>query len=320
MEQSADTAAEKPENRAMFDANMVDRTARFLGVNGQTPPTADRILRNYSEYQEAYEEARQPETQEEREKRMAAAKALLGDLKKSTQKSFVGKLKSFFVGNSKEYNDAFAAMEGLANGTLDPQQAKEAIRKYLDLRGNKVRDHQYGRDRFDAMMKGLALVSRPKEFENFCQDLTEARQYRSKGAYKGKVDPADYQPGAREAERGTATREQDIQRINADSLDGRFYRKSDDFFAKLRNAKQSTPELEQFALEHPGVREAAREIATKNGLEINIPKSPTGLSDDLKGKLREQESNVRLYAGLPPKQAEQTREQRAPEGPTRQGP
>ena len=300
MNESIGYAANSPQNRAMFDPKMVDGTANLLGLNGNNPPSHARIMRNYSEYQEAYEQTKEAETSEAKQARMREAKALLTDLKKSTQKSFVGRIKSFFVGNSKEYNNALAAMESVAQGG-DPAQAKDAIKKYLDLRGNKVRDHQYGRDRFDAMMKGLALVSRPKEFENFCQDLTEARQARSNGAYKGKLDPMDYQPAeVREA----AMRQQDIERIKVDSKGGISNRQTADFFSKLRKATKATPELEEYALVHPGVRDAARKIAQQKGLRINIPKTPTGLDKNLTGELEKLDANAREWAKLSQEQRE----------------
>ena len=300
MDDSVDYAANSPQNRALFDPKMVDGTANLLGLNGNNPPSHARIIRNYSEYRDAYRETRQAETEEAKQMRMREAKSLLNDLKKSTQKSFVGRIKSFFVGNSKEYNNALAAMESVAQGG-DPAQAKDAIKKYLDLRGNKVRDHQYGRDRFDAMMKGLALVSRPKEFENFCQDLTEARQARSNGAYKGKLDPMDYQPAeVREA----AMRQQDIERIKVDSNGGISNRQTADFFSNLRKAKKATPALEEYALVHPGVRDAARKIAQEKGLRINIPKTPTGLDENLTGKLEKLGANAQEMAKLSQEQRE----------------
>ena len=300
MDDSVDSAANLPQNRAMFDPKMVDGTANLLGLNGNNPPSHARIIRNYSEYRDAYEQTKEAETPEARQTRMREAQSLLTDLKNSTQKSFMGKLKSFFVGNSKEYNNALAAMENVAQGG-DPAQAKDAIKKYLDLRGNKVRDHQYGRDRFDAMMKGLALVSRPKEFENFCQDLTEARQARSNGAYKGKLDPMDYQPAeVREA----AMRQQDIERIKVDSNGGISNRQTADFFSNLRKATKATPELEEYALVHPGVRDAARKIAQEKGLRINIPKTPTGLDENLTGKLEKLGANAQEMAKLSQTQRE----------------
>lgn len=294
-------------NRALFQPNAVDNTAKLLGLSGKYPPSPDRILRNYDEYREAYQEISQKprESEETVNKRMEAAKTLLEELKESQQKSTAGKLKTFFVGNSKEYKNALEALENLAKGG-DPAPAKRAIRDYLDLRGDKVRDHQYGRDRFDAMMKGMKLLMRPKEFENFCTDLTEARQYRSKGAYKGKVDPADYditpREKAPEVDSDEVERQKDIRRIEEDALRlGGMGREMSNFFIDLRNAKEATPELESYLLRHPGVRNTAREIVEQTGLSINIPKTPTGLGEDLTEKLQAQEQKARSMAGLPPK-------------------
>lgn len=300
--------------RNLFEPDLVEGTGKLLGLSGKNPPSLNRIGRNFDEYKEAYQDisanGREPESVWG--PRMEAAKNLLADLKRSQQKSFTGSLKSFFVGNSKEYKKAYEALESLTRGG-NPEEAKKAIRDYLDLRGNKVRDHQYGRDRFDTMMRAMKLVSRPKEFENFCADLTEARQSRAKGAYKGRVNPADYDRTPREREtetrgretetrgRNTQTRESqkgsaqwqaDMRRIEADSRGG-LGRSNYDFFQTLRNAREATPALENYAREHPGVREAARAIAERNGLKINIPQTPQGLTDDLAKKLQAQQKDAR---------------------------
>ena len=127
---------------------------------------------------------------------------LIGDLKQSTQKSFAGKLKSWFVGNSEQYKNAYGAMRRLAyDDKLTPEEkdkAKKDIKEYLTLRGKKVRDHQYGRDRFDAFMKGLATVMEPQEFKDYCEEVNQIRSQIDK-AGKSKIDPETYKtPEARQ--------------------------------------------------------------------------------------------------------------------------
>ena len=131
---------------------------------------------------------------EQREQKRADTKGLVERLKGTTSKSFVGKLKSFFVGNSKEYDKAFEAMQKFSEGKLSPDKAKEAIKNYLDIRKDKVRDHEYGRDRFNLMMQGLQTVMEPSEFAEYCKDVDKARTERSKGKYHDVTHPEDYYP------------------------------------------------------------------------------------------------------------------------------
>lgn len=105
---------------------------------------------------------------------------LVHQLETSTSKSFTGKLKSIFVGNSKQYKAALKAMKDLAGGTVkdpvDMTKAKQAIVDYILVRGGKERDHQYGRDRFDAFMKGLGEVMTPQEFLRCCREVNKRRE------------------------------------------------------------------------------------------------------------------------------------------------
>ena len=190
--------ASKKEFVELFHADMINKTADFFGVTWKMPPTPDYTVNRVGELQGA----REQEMQERRE----SAKVLVDQLKKSAQKSFTGKLKSFFVGNSKEYKEALQAMQNFADGKGNPAEARDKISKYLDLRGNKVRDHQYGRERFDAMLSGLALVTSKEEFEKRCGAIDEARRVRSKGTYTGTIDPEKYSPEAQKQAR-EATRE-----------------------------------------------------------------------------------------------------------------
>ena len=172
-----------------------DFRARFGQMNGQavynfffdTDKTTNEEKR--CDFKRLLEKATGELTEAER--RRAENEKLVGDLRQSTQKSFFGKLKSFFVGNSKEYKTAFAAVQGLAAGTMDKTEAANAIKAYLDIRKDKVRDHQYGRDRFDAMMKSLATVMEPLEFVQYCKDVDDSRRARDKN-YRGITDPNQF--------------------------------------------------------------------------------------------------------------------------------
>ena len=149
-----------------------------------------------TEFKERYDtKVREAAKEVEAQKECDRYRNLLGDLDRSTQKSFTGKLKSWFVGNSQEYKDAYAAMETLAySPEITPyrkDQAKEDIMKYLSLRGKKVRDHQYGRERFNAFMKGLAMAMEPKEFGDFCEQINASRNALDKNN-KALVSAKDY--------------------------------------------------------------------------------------------------------------------------------
>ena len=123
----------------------------------------------------------------------AQTKKLLADIKKTQSKSITSKIKTFFNGNSKEYDNALKAMEDLSRGKISKGQAKDSIMAYLDIRKDKVRDHQYGRDRFDGFMQSLQSIMEPKEFEGYCRSVDAARRQRDP-SYQGKTHPEDYMP------------------------------------------------------------------------------------------------------------------------------
>ena len=64
----------------------------------------------------------------------AQTKKLLADIKKTQSKSITSKIKTFFNGNSKEYDNALKAMEDLSRGKISKEQAKDSIIAYLDIR------------------------------------------------------------------------------------------------------------------------------------------------------------------------------------------
>ena len=162
--------------------------------------TAEKPMEQFRELYDRQSERLAPQIQARQER--WRLRELIRDLKQSTQKSFVGKLKSWFVGNSEQYKDAYGAMRRLAyDDKLTPEEkdkAKKDIKEYLNLRGKKVRDHQYGRDRFDAFMKGLATVMEPQEFKDYCEEVNQIRSQIDKTG-KSKIDPETYKtPEARQ--------------------------------------------------------------------------------------------------------------------------
>lgn len=169
-------------------ANMVDPpTYKAQGA------TAGKPMEQFQELYDRQVKDLGPKIQARKER--WRLRELIGDLKQSTQKSFTGKLKSWFVGNSEQYKAAYKAMKDLAyNKDITPEEtndAKDKIKQYLTLRGKKVRDHQYGRDRFNAFMKGLATVMEPKEFGAFCNQINAERNAIDKNN-KARVDPEQY--------------------------------------------------------------------------------------------------------------------------------
>ena len=155
--------------------------------------TAEKPMEQFRELYDRQSERLAPEIQARQER--WRLRELMRDLKQSTQKSFTGKLKSWFVGNSNEYKEAYDAMGDLAYDKDMPEEkrteAKEKIKKYLNLRGKKVRDHQYGRHRFDAFMKGLATVMEPQEFKDYCEQINASRKALDKNN-KALVSAKDY--------------------------------------------------------------------------------------------------------------------------------
>ena len=121
--------------------------------------------------------AAQFEREQQQKARMGG---LVTDLENSTQKSIFGKIKSIFVGNSQQYENALGAMKALSKGKVNSPErkaaAKKAIKDYIFARGDKVRDHQYGRDRFDAFMKGLGEIMTPQEFMQCCREVNQKRE------------------------------------------------------------------------------------------------------------------------------------------------
>ena len=75
---------------------------------------------------------------------------------------------------------------------------KKTSRSISTSAAKKVRDHAYGRDRFDAFMKGLATVMEPQEFKDYCEEVNQIRSKIDK-AGKSKIDPETYKtPEARQ--------------------------------------------------------------------------------------------------------------------------
>ena len=235
-------------------------------------------------------------TAKEMDSKKARFTELVGKLEQSTHKSFVGRLKSFFVGNSKEYETALKAMKGLRDGTISNEQAKKDIKAYLNLRGNKVRDHQYGRDRFDALMSGLSTIMEPKEFKAYCGEIDEMRREKSNNKYKMKTEPDAFKT------RGQAARDHDLLADESRMRDAMKDRETqekqrDEDYWKLKQLVQfgirkqfgmmkngivdremgntlnedRKASMEFYLQRNPSVREEAKRIVDQFKLDIKVP-------------------------------------------------
>lgn len=220
-------------------------------------------------------------------------KAILKDLEATKSSSFTAKIKSFFVGNSKEYNRAIKALEDASTGSIPKEEAARAIKDYLDIRKNKVRDHQYGRDRFDGMMMGLRTLMDPQEFADYCKDVDAARHERDKN-YNDKTVPAAYKTEKERAyenevrEKENALKEKqrlenlkleeakkDPDRLKADLESGKYrVQRNEKFLNHLRNLNsqntQAVKDAENYITEHPTVRAEAMKLNKELGLNLDI--------------------------------------------------
>lgn len=214
-------------------------------------------------------------------------KDILKELKTTTSKSLTGKIKSFFVGNSKEYDNAMKALEGATNGTMSKEDAALQVMAYLDIRKDKVRDHEYGRDRFDGMMRGLRTLMKPEQFKAYCLSVDDSRKQRDPN-YKGVTNPEDYmspEERAQEREKAAKAKEAqqdklDAERIAKDAQDPERAAKNEKFLnwlkADMRRNMSPKERLnaEEYVTNHPGVREQAQKISEARGLDLDVPKPP----------------------------------------------
>jgi len=202
LDEEAKKRSEEIKNSAQFQAVIGSMSGEeiyyYLGQKEEGKKYPDKPIK-FTEFAQKYAERKKELAREvEQEKRAQAQRqrmsGLVTTLENSTSKSFTGKLKSFFVGNSQQYKNALGAMKALSEGKIHKKEtmdkAKEAIKDYILARGGKVRDHAYGRDRFDAFMKGLGEIMEPQEFVDLCKDVNAKRIDNGEQT----LDPLDYLP------------------------------------------------------------------------------------------------------------------------------
>ena len=311
-EKMADQIKSSDVFRAVTDPLTRKQVCELLGKEKESGSWAFSGVDKFTEEYEKKAQECAPEVTRQRWRRLAAR------LEASTQNSFVGKIKSFFVGNSRQYETALRAVRDLAAGTADRAQAAQDIMEYLDIRKNKVRDHEYGRDRFDAMMSCLATVMEPRAFERYCKDVDDSRKARDPN-YRGHTDPnAFLSVENRELLADAKAREAAEQRACEDELQAKsdremIERNNNNSAARadslgllnyLRDMVNPTEKnrkwVKEQLLAHPEAREAARRIVQarnadavsegKSRWEIEIPTTPLDKMDEnTKRMLSEQE-------------------------------
>ena len=188
LDQEAEKLAESKEVSALINLSNADKVLGVLVKENE----GTRVIRTAAQFVIAQEPdgklrfaTKEQRTREEKNR----AGLLAGFLDNTTSKSFTGKLKSWFIGNSSEYKNAINALKGFSKGEVEKEDAIESIKTYLDIRKSKVRDHQYGRDRFQGFMESLQTLMEPAEFQKYCDGVNKAR-----GTIDKDYDPRHVQP------------------------------------------------------------------------------------------------------------------------------
>ena len=188
LDQEAEKLAQSKEVSALINTTNADKVLDVLVKEKD----GTRVIRTADQFVIAQEPdgklrfaTKEQRTREEKDR----AGLLAGFLDGTTSKSFTGKLKSWFVGNSTEYKNAITALKGFSRGEVEKADAVESIKAYLDIRKSKVRDHQYGRDRFQGFMESLQTLMEPAEFQKYCDGVNKAR-----GTIDKDYDPRHVQP------------------------------------------------------------------------------------------------------------------------------
>ena len=283
------------ERKNNFDDTVVEKTRMMY--NAVSPD--EFTTRFYAKLQTPEVQQRKAELQQQ--KRFGS---LVTELEQSTQKSFTGRLKSIFVGDSNEYKKAFKAMKDLSEGKVkspkDMKATKTAIENYIMNRSG-VRNHEYGQKRFDAFMKGLGQVMDPVEFRECCRSVTRLR--REKGDYEHDINPEKYLPEGskkhyREAteafDKAMTMARNDEERVRADMNENKLHdnkvtKRNQEYLDKLRklkpeelkNNKEMIAGMNNRLQDHPSFRPLAAKVIKENGLGgiLTVPKTYPDLMD-----------------------------------------
>ena len=295
------------ERKDNFDDTVVEKTKMMY--NAVKPD--EFTTRFYAKLQTP--EAQQRKAELQKQQKQQRFKNLVNDLETSTQKSFTGRIKSFFVGDSKEYKAAFKAMKDLSEGKVtspkEMKATKAAIKNYIMNRSG-VRNHEYGQKRFDAFMKGLGQIMDPVEFRECCNSVSRLRHERNSD-YSHDLVPEKYLPEeskehyrktVEEFDKARRLAQNDEDRVRADmeankphmGKDGKMIENA----VTVRN-QQNLDELRKLTPEalkndenmragmhkrmdvHPSFRPLAAKVIKENGLGgiLKVPKTYPELMD-----------------------------------------
>ncbi len=178
---------------------------------------------------------------------------LVDQLENSTHKSFTGTLKNIFAGNSKQYEAAFKAMQDLAQGKAqagaERDNAKKAIKDYILARGGKERDHEYGRDRFNAFMKGLSETMDAKEFMQTCAEVNQMRERTYGGSKAYNIKATDYFMTEEKKQAYLAEEKKVLAAAKAERHRDSVLKATDDELAKAHARNERDKEIEKLSEE-----------------------------------------------------------------------
>ena len=192
LDQQADSVKFNKDVIELFNEDNLENTMKIMSDDGQTPREPDDIVFKMETGNRIKLATKAQQEQEERHR----ASLLTDFLEKTGSKSFTGKLKSWFVGNSKEYKNAIKSLKDFSKNEATKDEAIKNIKAYLDIRRDKVRDHQYGRDRFQGFMESLQTLMEPAEFKEYCAEVGKARNERDKNYDPNQVQPEQFAPTA----------------------------------------------------------------------------------------------------------------------------
>jgi len=291
-------------------------------------------------------EVQQRKAELQKQQEQQRLKNLVNDLETSAQRSFTGRIKSFFVGDSREYKNALAAMKNLADGKVQtPEQKKaatDAIESYIMNRSG-VRNHEYGRKRFNAFMKGLGQVMDPVEFRACCQSVNNLR-HENYNDYENDIDPESYLPKEKRQQYREATEafdtaktmaKNDEKRVLTDTEPDKNGRnvtvRNQEYLDKLRNLKPEDLKKDRDMLNrmqtrldaHPSFRPFAAKVIKQNKLGefLKVPKTyPELMGSGYRATLNEQakklqEIDKKKHPELYTKQPEVKQEVKKNNGP-----
>jgi len=275
LDQEAEELSRSPEVYSIIYQGNEDYVVEALTRNDELLGERPRSMGDFVAMEEADGTIRFGSNDQLKEEERRRAGLLTGFLDQTTSKSFTGKLKSWFVGNSTEYKNAIASLKDFASGRGNKETAIEKIKAYLDIRKSKVRDHQYGRDRFQGFMESLQTLMDPQDFQKYCDGVNKARKVMDKDYDPRHVQPEQFSPysdksvlstllpedtKARKAEADRAAKEAEIREQEEKEAREEFRKKQEEYDRKVEEeiareeqekSGKTTPERDSKASQGP---------------------------------------------------------------------